>query len=165
MQRILIKLQDQRQCLGISGSGHQGLAEAGYSFAARSGVLSVSKSPIADDVKFVNVLLQENILGVPGTGFGTPGHFRLAYCVADRVIEGSFEGFRRAIRKVSGKASSQPVGLKGLDFQSTLRNSFNSPITSDNIYYGKLRRKSLHNIIEPRKSLRPSLKRSSQGCR
>jgi aspartate aminotransferase len=52
-------------------------------------------------VKFVNILLQENILAVPGTGFGTPGHFRLAYCVADKVIEGSLEGFRRAIQKAS----------------------------------------------------------------
>jgi aspartate aminotransferase len=79
------------------------LAEAGYSFVKPEGAFYLfPKSPIADDVKFVNILLQENILGVPGTGFGTPGHFRLAYCVEDRVIEGSLEGFRRAIQKVSG---------------------------------------------------------------
>jgi len=48
---------------------------------------------------FVQTLLQENILGVPGTGFGAPGYFRLAYCVDDRVIENSLKGFRRAIKK------------------------------------------------------------------
>jgi aspartate aminotransferase len=78
------------------------LAAAGYSFFKPEGAFYLfPKSPIADDVKFVNILLQENILAVPGTGFGTPGHFRLAYCVEDRVIEGSLEGFRRAIQKAS----------------------------------------------------------------
>jgi aspartate aminotransferase len=78
----------------------QGLADAGYSFFKPEGAFYLfPKSPIPDDVKFVNILLQENILAVPGTGFGTPGHFRLAYCVEDRVIEGSLDGFRRAIKK------------------------------------------------------------------
>jgi aspartate aminotransferase len=106
MQRILVKLQG----VSVNVAEYQwkrdnlcrGLAEAGYSFVKPEGAFYLfPKSPIADDVKFVNILLQENILGVPGTGFGTPGHFRLAYCVADRVIEGSLEGFRRAIQKVS----------------------------------------------------------------
>jgi len=106
MQRILIKLQG----VSVNVSEYKwkrdnlcrGLAEAGYSFVKPEGAFYLfPKSPIADDVKFVNILLQENILGVPGTGFGTPGHFRLAYCVEDRVIEGALEGFRRAIRKVS----------------------------------------------------------------
>jgi len=106
MQRILVKLQG----VSVNVAEYQwkrdnlcrGLAEAGYSFVKPEGAFYLfPKCPIADDVKFVNILLQENILGVPGTGFGTPGHFRLAYCVADRVIEGSLEGFRRALQKVS----------------------------------------------------------------
>ncbi len=106
MQRILPQLQG----VSVNVSEYKwkrdnlcrGLAEAGYSFVKPEGAFYLfPKSPMADDVKFVNILLQENILAVPGTGFGTPGHFRLAYCVADRVIEGSFEGFRRAIQKAS----------------------------------------------------------------
>jgi aspartate aminotransferase len=31
---------------------------------------------------------------VPGSGFGTPGYFRIAYCVEDRTIEHALEGFR-----------------------------------------------------------------------
>jgi len=78
----------------------KGLLEAGYSFTKPEGAFYLFiKSPIPDDVLFVRTLLQENILGVPGTGFGTSGYFRLAYCVDDRVIENSLEGFRRAIRK------------------------------------------------------------------
>jgi aspartate aminotransferase len=77
-----------------------GLLDAGYVFTKPEGAFYLFiKSPIPDDVLFVRTLLQENILGVPGTGFGTPGYFRLAYCVDDRVIENSLEGFRRAIRK------------------------------------------------------------------
>lgn len=32
----------------------------------------------------------------PGSGFGGPGHFRLAFCVEDEVIARSAEGFKRA---------------------------------------------------------------------
>jgi len=76
----------------------KGLLDAGYVFTKPEGAFYLFiKSPIPDDVLFVQTLLQENILGVPGRGFGTPGYFRLAYCVDDRVIENSIEGFRRAI--------------------------------------------------------------------
>ncbi len=78
----------------------KGLLDAGYKFTKPEGAFYLfPKSPISDDVLFVQTLLQENILGVPGTGFGAPGYFRLAYCVDDRVIENSLEGFRRAINK------------------------------------------------------------------
>ncbi len=80
----------------------RGLAAAGYSFTKPEGAFYLFiKSPIPDDVLFVKTLLQENILAVPGVGFGTPGYFRLAYCVDDRVIQGSLEGFSRAIEKYS----------------------------------------------------------------
>lgn len=106
MQRILVKLQgvtvNVAEYRSKRDSLCRALAEAGYSFIKPEGAFYLfPKSPVADDVKFVNMLLQENILAVPGTGFGTPGHFRLAYCVTDRVIEGSSEGFRRAIQRVS----------------------------------------------------------------
>lgn len=59
------------------------------------------KSPIEDDIQFVNILQQKRILTVPGTGFGGPGYFRIAYCVSDETIEGSFAGFEAAIKEVS----------------------------------------------------------------
>jgi aspartate aminotransferase len=106
MQRILVKLQGESVNVAEykwkRDNLCRGLTEAGYSFVKPEGAFYLfPKSPIADDVKFVNILLQEDILAVPGTGFGTSGHFRLAYCVEDRVIEGALEGFRRAIQKVS----------------------------------------------------------------
>ena len=55
------------------------------------------KFPGGDDKAFLDLLRQENILVVPGSGFGTPGYFRIAYCVDDAVIEGAMPGFSRAI--------------------------------------------------------------------
>ena len=106
MQRILPKLQGVRvnvqEYQKKRDSLCRGLASAGYSFINPEGAFYLfPQSPVPDDVLFVNTLLQENILAVPGTGFGTPAYFRLAYCVEDRVIEGAMEGFRRAIRKFS----------------------------------------------------------------
>ncbi len=106
MQRILPKLQGARVDVAEYRKKRdalcRGLAAAGYTFIKPEGAFYLfPKSPIPDDVLFVNTLLKENILAVPGTGFGTPGYFRLAYCVADRVIEDSMEGFGRAIRKFS----------------------------------------------------------------
>jgi aspartate aminotransferase len=79
----------------------EGLAAAGYEFSVPEGAFYLfPKSPIADDVQFLNILKQELILAVPGVGFGAPGYFRLSYAVPDATISGSFEGFKRALKKV-----------------------------------------------------------------
>lgn len=106
MQRILPRLQGVKVDVRVYQKKRDllcaGLSKAGYSFIKPEGAFYLFvKSPIPDDVLFVRELLQENILAVPGTGFGTPGFFRLAYCVDDRVIEGSIAGFGRAIQKYS----------------------------------------------------------------
>jgi len=76
----------------------QGLKEAGYEFDVPEGAFYLfPKSPIENDVKFVNILKEQNILAVPGTGFGGPGHFRLSYAVPDKTITGSFAGFKKAL--------------------------------------------------------------------
>ena len=78
----------------------RGLEEAGYSFTMPEGTFYLfPKTPIPDDVKFVRSLQEENILTVPGVGFGGPGHFRIAYCVEDRTIERALPGFARVMEK------------------------------------------------------------------
>jgi aspartate aminotransferase len=42
---------------------------------------------------------EKNILTVPGSGFGAPGYFRIAYCVEDRTIVDSLKGFGEVIRQ------------------------------------------------------------------
>lgn len=79
----------------------EGLAACGYQFVVPKGTFYLfPKTPIPDDVAFVGLLQEENILVVPGSGFGGPGHMRIAFCVEDRVIENSIAGFEKAISKV-----------------------------------------------------------------
>ncbi len=78
----------------------EGLAEFGYEFLKPPGTFYLfPRSPIPDDVEFVNVLKEERILVVPGSGFEGPGHFRIAFCVDDSTIKNSMPGFGRAIGK------------------------------------------------------------------
>jgi len=78
----------------------ESLKEAGYDFNMPGGTFYLfPKAPIPDDVEFVRALQEENILTVPGSAFGGPGHFRIAYCVDDRTIEGSLTGFARVMQK------------------------------------------------------------------
>ena len=77
-----------------------GLAACGYEFTKPEGAFYLfPKSPIADDVEFVRALQKKNILTVPGSGFGAPGYFRIAYCVDDKTIVNSLKGFGEVIRE------------------------------------------------------------------
>ena len=76
------------------------LAEMGYSVIKPQGAFYMfPKSPLEDDVVFVRELQQQRVLTVPGGGFGSPGYFRIAYCVDDRTLEGSLAAFRKAAQK------------------------------------------------------------------
>jgi aspartate aminotransferase len=78
----------------------EGLAGFGYEFVKPSGTFYLfPRSPIPDDVEFVDALKEERILVVPGTGFNGPGYFRIAFCVDDSTIKNALPGFERAIGK------------------------------------------------------------------
>jgi len=77
-----------------------GLRDAGYEFHKPGGAFYLfPRTPIADDVAFVRALQKRRILTVPGSGFGGPGHFRIAYCVEDKTILGAMDGFRKTIEE------------------------------------------------------------------
>ena len=72
------------------------LTEMGYSvFKPQGAFYLFPKSPIEDDVAFVEELQKWNVLVVPGRGFGSPGYFRVSYCLEDKVLEGAMEGFAK----------------------------------------------------------------------
>jgi aspartate aminotransferase len=84
----------------------EGLKAAGYDFFLPEGAFYLfPKIPIRDDAAFIDLLKEENILVVPGSGFGAPGYFRIAYCVDDKTIRGALPGFKRAIEKAAAFAS------------------------------------------------------------
>ena len=73
------------------------LTELGYSVIKPQGAFYLfPETPTENDVAFVDALQEWNVLTVPGRGFGTPGHFRISYCVEDRALEGALEGFGKA---------------------------------------------------------------------
>ena len=80
---------------------YNGLTEMGYECAKPDGAFYLfMKAPNGDDMAFSEAAkLEENILIVPGTGFGCPGYLRLAYCVSNETIKNSMPGFRRLIEK------------------------------------------------------------------
>lgn len=51
------------------------------------------KSLIEDDKKFCEDAKQFNLLLVPGSTFGCPGHVRLAYCISYEKLKNSFPAF------------------------------------------------------------------------
>ena len=76
------------------------LVRMGYTcFKPQGAFYLFPKSPVEDEDIFIDELQSWNVLAVPGRTFGSPGFFRISYCVEDRVLEGSLEGFRRTARK------------------------------------------------------------------
>lgn len=102
MQRVVAKMQGDTVDIGEYKRKRDllcdGLADCGYDFTKPPGAFYLfPKAPIADDVAFAQALTEELILVVPGSGFGGPGHFRIAYCVEDDTITNAMPGFQRAL--------------------------------------------------------------------
>ncbi|OGP98593.1 MAG: aspartate aminotransferase [Deltaproteobacteria bacterium RBG_19FT_COMBO_46_12] len=109
MQRLVAPLQ--RNSINIKEYEekrdlfYNGLISYGYQVVRPQGAFYLfPKAPIGDDVSFVKELQSKRILTVPGTGFGKPGYFRIAYAVDKKVIEGALPGFKEVADKyVMGK--------------------------------------------------------------
>ena len=79
------------------------LEDAGVVFEMPKGAFYFfAKSPVEDDAVFVDALLKEKILVVPGKGFGFPGYVRLCCSVDEKIIARSAEGFKRAMQQFIG---------------------------------------------------------------
>ena len=75
------------------------LRDAGIEFEMPKGAFYFfAKSPVEDDAVFVEALLKERILVVPGRGFGFSGYVRLCCSVDEKIIARSADGFKRAMK-------------------------------------------------------------------
>ena len=75
------------------------LRAAGIRFALPQGAFYFfAEAPGGDDLACVKRLLEQNILAVPGRGFGCPGYFRLSFTVPIQTITASADAFVRAMR-------------------------------------------------------------------
>ncbi|MBI9105684.1 MAG: pyridoxal phosphate-dependent aminotransferase [Spirochaetales bacterium] len=78
-----------------------GLSDIGYKLEKPKGTFYLFlEVPGGDDLSFVDLLQEERVLVVPGSGFAMPGYFRISYCVDDSVIINSMNGFRTAFDKI-----------------------------------------------------------------
>jgi aspartate aminotransferase len=104
MQRVVVSIQEAS--VDISAYTRKrdllcdGLDDCGYEFIKPPGAFYLfPKTPVPDDVQFVQALQEELILTVPGSGFGGPGYFRIAFCVDDDTIIKAMPGFKRVMEK------------------------------------------------------------------
>jgi aspartate aminotransferase len=82
---------------------YEGLTRIGYQCVKPQGAFYVfPRTPIDDDVAFVRLLAEENVLTVPGSGFGMPGHIRISLTVERDTVVRALPGFERAFRKARG---------------------------------------------------------------
>ncbi|MCH8235571.1 MAG: pyridoxal phosphate-dependent aminotransferase [Chloroflexi bacterium] len=108
MQRIAARLQDVTVDVSVYRKKrdfiYEAMTEIGYDVVKPGGAFYLfPKSPLEDDVAFVRMLQERMVLVVPGSGFGGPGYFRLTFCVEDRVLEGSLDGFRSALAEARAR--------------------------------------------------------------
>jgi aspartate aminotransferase len=59
------------------------------------------RSPIADDTKFAEMLVDERIFVMPGTMLESPGYFRISLTASDEMIQRALPGFGRAMKRAS----------------------------------------------------------------
>jgi len=104
MQRVVASVQGTSVDISAYARKREllckGLEDCGYDFFRPAGAFYLfPRTPVPDDVTFVQALQEELILTVPGSGFGGPGHFRIAFCVADETIINALPGFKRVMKK------------------------------------------------------------------
>ncbi len=104
MQLVLAELQGAGVELGIYEERRnfmvENLQKIGYELTPPEGAFYLfPRSPLADDLAFVNLLKEGNVLTVPGRAFAAPGYFRICYCVGMDTIRNSLPGFAKAFEK------------------------------------------------------------------
>lgn len=98
MQRLVAGLQGQVVGLDIyqkrRDTLYNHLTKVGFKMVKPQGAFYLfPQSPIPDDMAFIQAAVKYNLLLVPGSGFGLPGYFRIAYSVSDSTIHNSLPAF------------------------------------------------------------------------
>ena len=79
---------------------YEGLVRAGFSCVKPQGAFYIfPRSLEADDYAFCERAKKYDLLLVPGTDFGCPGHFRASYCIKEQTIERSLPLFEKLAKE------------------------------------------------------------------
>ena len=75
---------------------YEGLTKIGYHCFKPQGAFYMFVKALEEDANaFAERAKAEDILIVPGDGFGCPGYVRISYCVDEEMIKRSFGAFER----------------------------------------------------------------------
>ncbi|HPU36003.1 MAG TPA: aminotransferase class I/II-fold pyridoxal phosphate-dependent enzyme, partial [Bacillota bacterium] len=92
LQEESVNIQDYQEKRDIL---YNSLTEMGFEMIKPQGAFYLfPKSPLPDDVEFIRKAQKYNLLLVPGSGFGRPGYFRIAYCINKQIILNSLPAFK-----------------------------------------------------------------------
>lgn len=99
MQKVIKKVIGNTSDLSVYEENknilYKALTEMGYECVEPKGTFYMfPKCPIADDKEFCAKAKEFRLIIVPGSNFGCPGYFRIAYCVDKAVVENSLESFK-----------------------------------------------------------------------
>ena len=82
---------------------YNGLVEAGFTCVKPEGAFYLfPRSLEEDDRAFCEKAKAYDLLLVPGSDFGCPGHFRASYCIKTSTIEKSLPVFKKFVKEVYG---------------------------------------------------------------
>ena len=83
---------------------YKALTEMGFSCVEAGGTFYMfPEAPGGDAEAFSRKAKEFDLLLVPGTSFGCPGHFRISYCIDTEKVERSLEAFRKLAAYYFGK--------------------------------------------------------------
>ncbi len=104
-QKVIARCVDLRPNLAAYDRNRRLLYDAltayGYEMAKPDGAFYLFiKAPGGDANAFSEKAKQQDLLLVPGDGFGCPGYFRICYCVSEEMIRRSLPVFRKLIEEV-----------------------------------------------------------------
>jgi aspartate aminotransferase len=80
--------------------GFRVLPAAGTFYAFCDISKAIRDRGLADDHDFAELLLEKaGVAGVPGTGFGAPGHIRFSFAVSMQTLEKALERMGKVLRE------------------------------------------------------------------
>ncbi|MFZ5652036.1 MAG: pyridoxal phosphate-dependent aminotransferase [Bacillota bacterium] len=98
LQRESVDVEEYREKRDIL---YNHLTSLGFEMVKPQGAFYLfPKSPLPDDVEFISRAQKYNLLLVPGSGFGMPGYFRIAYCVDKQMILNSLPAFTELAKEL-----------------------------------------------------------------
>jgi len=97
LQRVSVDVEEYRAKRDLL---YDNLTAMGFSMVKpQGGFYLFPKSPLADDLAFIRLAQKHNVLLVPGTGFGAPGFFRIAYCIDAAIIRRSLPAWEKVAKE------------------------------------------------------------------